>query len=365
MQRALVVLVAAALASFSLPAVSQSDAATATATTTATAMAAARGATGIGAQQPGIAFEASAKRDHDLDVIANAGMTWVRADFYWSAIQGGGRNSFAWGSTDAFVKAATARGLHVLALAAYSPAWARNGTSGTYPPNDPRDYATFVHAAAERYAPMGLHAWEIWNEPNVSRFWSPKADPTAYAALLKLAYPAIKSADPKAVVVSGGLSPSLDTAKDLSPMSFLFDMYVHGAKGRFDAAGYHPYSYPYAPMFKAAWNTFYRTPDFHAIMTAFGDGAKAVWGTEVGYPTGTSTQAVTEQRQAANLVAAIDQWKAWTFTGPLIVFTVRDASSNAATVDDNMGMLRVNGVAKPSYAAIRLALRGGAAQRLS
>jgi aryl-phospho-beta-D-glucosidase BglC (GH1 family) len=361
MQRALVAVFVAALALFSLPAVSQSGAATSTVTETSTAnaMAAALGATGVGGQQPGIAFEAPAQRDHDLDVIANAGMTWVRADFFWSAIQGGGRTSFAWGSTDAFVKAATARGLSVLALAAYSPAWARNGKSGTDPPRDPRDYATFVHAAAERYAPMGLHAWEIWNEPNLSRFWSPKADPAAYTALLKLAYPAIKSADPKAIVVSAGLSPSLNTGKDVSPMTFLVDMYAHGAKGSFDAVGYHPYSYPYAPMFKAAWNTFYRTPDFHGIMTAFGDGAKTVWGTEVGYPTGTSSQAVNDQRQAANLVAAIDQWKAWTFTGPLIVFTVRDASTNAATVDDNMGMLQVNGVAKPSYTAIRRVLRGG------
>jgi polysaccharide biosynthesis protein PslG len=356
MQRVRVAVFVAAFAVLSLPAVTQSGAATSTVAEPAVAVA--RGVTGVGAQQPGIAFEAPATRDHDLDAIANAGMTWVRADFYWSTIQAGGRSSFAWASTDAFVKAATARGLSVLALAAYSPAWARNGHSGTDPPRDPRDYATFVHAAATRYAPMGVHAWEIWNEPNLSRFWSPKADPAAYTALLKLAYPAIKSADPKAVVVSAGLSPSLNTAGDLSPMTFLVDMYAHGAKGSFDAAGYHPYSYPYAPMFQAAWNTFYRTPDFHAIMTAFGDGAKQVWATEVGYPTGTSAQAVSTQRQAADLVAAISQWNAWTFTGPLIVFTVRDSSTNAATVDDNMGMLQANGVAKPSYAAIRRVLRG-------
>jgi polysaccharide biosynthesis protein PslG len=360
MKRLCIAALVAALAFFVPPALAQSGAATTTAASTA-----APGVAGIGGQQPGIAFEPAAKRNHDLDVIAAAGMTWVRADFYWSVIQAAGRSSFAWGPVDAFVQAATARHLNVLALVAYSPTWARSSTSDMAPPKDPHDYATFVHAAAQRYGPIGVHAWEIWNEPNLSRFWSPKADPAAYTALLKLAYPAIKSADPKATVVSAGLSPSLNSARDLSPLTFLADVYEHGGKGSFDAVGYHPYSYPNAPMFKASWNTFYRTPDFHTVMTFFGDGAKKVWGTEVGYPTGTSSQAVSDQRQASNLVAAIKQWRAWTFTGPLIVFTVRDASNNASSVDDNMGMLRVNGVAKPSFAAIRRALHRPSSSRLS
>ncbi len=364
MQRVLVAVLVAALAFFVTPALARSGAAIESATT-APAAAAARSASGFGAQQPGIAFEPQAKRDHDLDVIAAAGMTWVRADFYWSVIQAAGRSSFAWGPIDGFVKAATARHLNVLALIAYSPAWARNAGNDSAPPKNPHDYAVFAHAAAQRYAPMGVHAWEIWNEPNLSRFWSPKADPVAYTALLKAAYPAIKSADPNATVVTAGLSPALNGGRDMSPLTFLASIYTHGGKGSFDAVGYHPYSYPYAPMFKAEWNTFYRTPDFHAIMALFGDGAKKVWGTEVGYPTGTSSQAVSDQRQAANLVAAINQWKAWTFTGPLIVFTVRDASGNPGTVDDNMGMLRVNGVAKPSFAAIRRTLHGARAQGLS
>jgi hypothetical protein len=363
MQRVFVVALVAALAFFVTPTVTRSVAATQSAT--AATVTAAGSASGIGAQQPGIAFESPAKRDHDLDVIAAAGMTWVRADFYWSVIQAAGRNSFAWGPIDGFVKAATARHINVLALIAYSPAWARDSRNESAPPTNPHDYAVFAHAAAQRFAPMGVHAWEIWNEPNLSRFWSPKADPAAYTALLKAAYPAIKSADPNATVVSAGLSPAVNNGRDMSPLTFLAKVYVHGGKGSFNAVGYHPYSYPYAPMFKADWNTFYRTPDFHTLMAFFGDGAKKVWGTEVGYPTGTSSQAVSEQRQAVDLVAAIDQWRAWTFTGPLIVFTVRDASSKTAIVDDNMGMLRVNGVAKPSFTAIRRTLRGALAQGLS
>src|SRR5665811_782195 len=99
-----------------------------------------------------IAWESPAQMNADLDAMAAAGMTWVRADFYWSAIELQ-RGRFSWGATDAFVRAATARGLRVLALADYTPSWARSGPTDKYPPTNPSDYATFVQAAAQRYAP--------------------------------------------------------------------------------------------------------------------------------------------------------------------------------------------------------------------
>src|SRR5207247_681635 len=148
------------------------------------------------------------------------GMTWVRADFFWPAIEYQ-RGQFAWGATDTFVRAAVARGLRVLAMPDYTPAWARSGPTDKYPPNDPNDYAAFVQAAAQRYAPMGVHAWEIWNEPNNAMFWAPRADPGAYTALLELAGSAIKRADASATVVSGGLSPAVDNGYNMAPLTFL------------------------------------------------------------------------------------------------------------------------------------------------
>jgi hypothetical protein len=109
-------------------------------------------------------------------------------------------------------------------------------------------------------------------------------------------------------------------------------------------------------MYAADWNTFYRTPDFHTILTKNGDGGKPVWGTELGFATGTSSQAVTQQRQADDLVAAIKAWRTWTFTGPLILFTIRDSSTVQSEVFANMGMLFADGTPKPSFGAIRRAL---------
>ena len=299
----------------------------------------------VGSQQPSIAWESPTQMNADL----------VRR-FYWSAIELQ-RGQFSWAATDAFVHAANARGLRVLALADYTPAWARSGATDKYPPTDLRDFATFVRTAAQRYAPMGVHAWEIWNEPNNAMFWAPNANPAAYTTLLKLAYTAIKSADPSATVVTGGLSPASDNGRDVSPFTFLEQIYALGGGSSFDAVGYHPYSYPYAPMYAASWNTFYRTPDVHALMAAHGDGAKPVWGTEVGFPTGTATKAVSESTQAAYISAAIDQWTTWSFHGPIFFYTIRDLGTDLTDVNDNMGMVRRSGAPKAVFGSVRVALQ--------
>jgi hypothetical protein len=317
---------------------------------------AAVGGPDVGSQQPSIAWESPAQMNADLDAMAAAGMTWVRADFYWSAIELQ-RGRFSWAATDTFVRAATSRGLRVLALADYTPSWARSGPTDKYPPTNPNDYATFVQAAAQRYAPMGVHAWEIWNEPNNAMFWAPRADAAAYTTMLRLAGAAIKQADPSATVVTGGLSPASDNGRDVSPFTFLASIYAHGGRTSFDAVGYHPYSYPYAPMYAAVWNTFYRTPDVHALMAANGDGAKQVWGTEVGFATGTDAKAVSDSAQAADISLAIDQWTSWSFHGPIFFYTMRDLGTNRADVNQNMGMVDHAGVPKPVFASVRRQLQ--------
>ena len=106
----------------------------------------------------------------DLDGMAATGARWLRIDFYWPTIQAGGPDAWDWRGTDRIVEAATSRGLEVLAMPAYSPAWARPpGTIDHHPPLDPDMYARFVHEAVKRYAPIGVRTWEIWNEPNVVR----------------------------------------------------------------------------------------------------------------------------------------------------------------------------------------------------
>ena len=310
----------------------------------------------VGSQQPSIAWESTSQMNADLDAMVAAGMTWVRADFYWSSIEPQ-RGRFAWGATDNFVRAATDAVCVCWRCPTTRRAGPATGPTDKYPPRDPRDYATFVQAAAAHYTPMGVHAWEIWNEPNNAMFWAPRADPAAYTTLLKLAGAAIKRADPSATVVTGGMSPASDNGRDVSPLTFLAQIYAHGGRGSFDAVGYHPYSFPYAPMHAAEWNTFYRTPDVHALMTRNGDGAKRVWGTEVGFPTGTGSKAVSEATQAVYITAAINQWTSWSFAGPIMFYTTRDLGNDRRDVNDNMGMVDRSGAPKPVFSSVRRTLQ--------
>ncbi len=49
-----------------------------------------------------------------------------------------------------------------------------------------------------------VHVWQLWNEPNFKYFVA-RPNPVEYGKLIKLSYPVIRRADPRAKVVLGGL----------------------------------------------------------------------------------------------------------------------------------------------------------------
>ncbi|HET7653689.1 MAG TPA: cellulase family glycosylhydrolase, partial [Acidimicrobiales bacterium] len=148
----------------------------------------------------------------DLDAAAATGAKLLRFDFDWQSAEPS-KGSYNWSYIDRVVNGAKARGLSVLGTIAYTPAWARpSGTTDKVPPTNLGDYVNFVRAVVNRYAPQGLHQWEIWNEPNIVQFWQPKPDPANYTSMLKQSYAAIKAIDPSATVVSAGLAPAGDSS---------------------------------------------------------------------------------------------------------------------------------------------------------
>jgi hypothetical protein len=288
----------------------------------------------------------------DLDGMAATGARWLRVDFYWPTIQEGGPDSWNWGNTDRVVLAAISRGLEILAMPAYSPSWARPpGTIDHHPPLDPDAYARFVHEAVKRYAPVGVHTWEIWNEPNTSAFWPPKPDPEAYTDLLRRAYVAIKAVDPKSTVITAGLAAGLDRSDGatLSARTFISRVYGAGGKGYFDAVGLHPQSFPAMPLDPHDWNSFYNTPTVYQVMTDNGDGAKKIWGTEFATPTGARFMSPDTQRDI--ITAGYQAWLAWPFTGPLLVYSWRDSGVDPSDQEANFGLLYHDRTPKPALSA--------------
>jgi hypothetical protein len=292
----------------------------------------------------------------DLRDDRAAGARWIRIDINWAQIQEQGPSSYFWTDIDTAVRTAERDGMSVLGTIAYTPSWARPANSvATYGPK-PRQYAKFAGIAARHYSAMGVQAFEIWNEPNVQAFWTPRPRPAAYTAVLKAAYVAIKSVDPRATVMTGGTAPAANSATSYTPVRFLKDIYAHGGKGHFDAVANHPYCWPAYPGAKYAWSAWYQMygtrPSLRSLMVSHGDGSKKIWATEFGAPTdGPPGTYVSDATQAKMVSKAFRLFSHYKWAGPLFMYSGRDLGSSTDTRENFFGFLKHNFARKPSFTA--------------
>jgi hypothetical protein len=256
------------------------------------------------------------------------GVKWARFDFDWSVIQPDNATSFDYSGFDAAVQALTTAHIAILGIIDYTPSWANGGQpTKYYPPLHDSNFATFAANLAAHFGPMGVHYWEIWNEPNLASFWSPAADPVGYTALLKAAYRAIHDVDSDALVMSGGLADPTNNGTNIDARDFLRDIYQDGAKGFFDAFAYHPYCTPDMPgnPDHNPWQQMFATaPSLLSIMSDNGD-TKTIWLTEFGAPTsGDDETVVSERRQARMIKQAFELAESYSWAGPLFIYNLMD-----------------------------------------
>jgi hypothetical protein len=235
----------------------------------------------------------------DLQVIRGAGFTWCKVNFGWRDIEGAAKGAFDWSRTDRIVEMANGDSVDLIVRIDHQPSWAGGAFPGNGPPDNPQDLADFLKAIATRYKGR-VRAYEVWNEPNLSREWGGKLpDPGAYAKLLKLAYSALKAADPNVMVISAGLSPTGSWTTESRPDDwYLESMYIAmGGKseGYFDVLGAHGAGYKSPPErdpAEVAANKdlgghrafcFRRVEDLRAIMVKNGESNKQIALLEFGW----------------------------------------------------------------------------------
>ena len=178
----------------------------------------------------------------DLGLIRDAGFTWVKQWFAWSDIEGKGKGQYDWGLADRVVSQVEEFGLKLIVRVDHEPEWAGP------PPANIDDFTDFLSALATRYRGR-IHAYQVWNEPNLAREWGNKP-PNAkeYTQMLKKAYQVTKQADPSALVVSAGLAPTTELSQRAVPdTQFIQAMYNAGAKSYFDMLGAHGAGYRAPP----------------------------------------------------------------------------------------------------------------------
>lgn len=321
-------------------------------------------------QQRAIGFAAAfrglsdAQLNERMAAIAATGSTWVRFDLSWNAATVSGQSGYSWAEGDRLTTAARQHGLNVLMVVGLPPQTQQMSgcTAGERcQPASVAAYVAFVDAAAHHYAPLGVHAWEIWNEPNISYRFGPATNPAKYVAMLKGSYTAIKRVDAASTVLAGNTAPTSSSNGNLRPDDFIAAMYANGAQGYFDAIALHPYTYPALPSQYSQSDAWGQMLWIHNEMVKYGDGNKKIWITEFGAPTDGPDRAddehVTEDAQAEIATEAITMFQSYSWSGPFFWYEFEDSGTATWTTENFYGIVRADGSHKPAYDAIVAAIR--------
>jgi hypothetical protein len=272
---------------------------------------------------------------HEFDVMAANGVESVRIVVYWDELQPNapgspvpagwvaGRSNVptTFASTDRLFEQAARHNMTVLPVVLRSPKWdIEHAGRFAGPPKRDQPYADFLGTLVDRYGPKGSfwaehpdvprrpqRAWQIWNEPNINRYWdSPTPFAKHYARLLRLSQRTIKQADPGARVVLTGFANFSWRA--------LAQAYRAGIHGHFDLAAVHPFSGHLKNVLKIVRLN-------RQVMTEHGDRRKQIaiseltWPSAKGKTKNTYGWETTEQGQAKRLTnafrALVRKRRAW------------------------------------------------------
>jgi hypothetical protein len=255
----------------------------------------------------------SSYRADQFAAEARLGVGIIRQPFEWSAVERSpGRFDFS--DYDGFVADAARAGISVMPILIAPPQFrssrpADSQSRAMFPPQSNDAYATFVGAAVARYGPTGsfwqthpdvpflpIHAWQVWNEPNIPNFWRSGVNAKEYVALLRAGSRAIRAADPGAEVVAAGLPNS---SLGVPFLTYLDRMYRAGAKGLFDTLAIHPYSRDVHGLLDLVEHA-------RSTMDRWDDGSR-LWITEFGWSTGGDASAfrVSQRGQSDRIAAAL------------------------------------------------------------
>ena len=207
--------------------------------------------------------------ERTAQLMQDMGARWVRSSLSWSECKdkSGGCD---WSKMDQVLDVCERHGLQYLPL-----------LGGMQKPKHAcenlEEWSAFVRAAVQRYGNR-LPVWEVWNEPNLERFWGREPMAQDYMKVLKASYAVIKAVNPKLRVTTCGFAYNKDT------LQFIRACYQDGLKDVFDIMNIHLYvGADTNTLDEAAAAITQKMADLKALMNEFGDGAKPIWVTETGW----------------------------------------------------------------------------------
>lgn len=199
-----------------------------------------------------------------LQMMALAGIRHVRVPISYSCVCTNGVCDFS--MCDAVLENCRKSGVEPLPVVDCA---ANSSDEANRLADEPGELVRYMRELLTHYRGQ-FRTLEFWNEPNIDPFWkSPNA--ANYVKLLKIVRELQREIDPNLRIAIAGMSKI--------PLTYLRQCYEAGAKDAFDVMNVHPYSHPCGPE---GWTD---VTDLRALMAEFGDGAKPIWFTEIGWPT--------------------------------------------------------------------------------
>lgn len=208
--------------------------------------------------------------------------------------------TYNWTTLDAWMTSAGTHGVTLLYTFGRTPAWASSNPTGTcayapgqcYPPANLTNWDNFVTAIVTRSAGR-IHYWELWNEPNLAKFYS--GTTAQLVTMSQHAYNIIKSIDPTAVVVTPAPTFSTTWPGGSDPSIWMGTYLTAGGGAYADVVSFH--GYPDRNNPEGSLNT--KINNMKAVMSSHGIGSKPLWDTEMSW--GISTDYPDLQKQAGFL----------------------------------------------------------------
>jgi hypothetical protein len=214
------------------------------------------------------------------------------------------------------------------------------------------EFARYAEAAARRYGPGGslwktcncparpVKVWEVWNEPNYGAFWNPPSA-VEYAYLLRDVRAKLRTVDPTARILFGGLAYVANTATRREPNQFLREALSTVGWNQADAVAVHTYNgnADYAVSTQLAGTV--QTIKQVAGTEANGAPRLQLWLNEFGRPTTPDDPATPANEQTTSeqtqrtwqdtfMNRLLPQRAAWNL-GPVMWYSLRDSHAPTST----------------------------------
>jgi hypothetical protein len=295
----------------------------------------------------------------ELDAIKAAGIGLLRFGIGWPFVENS-HGEYDWERYDRFIASVRARKFRsIVILWGSHPSYVRAGSAKNGPaqiedlPAPASDdavggFARFASAAAHRYGGDDI-VWELWNEPDLDRFWRPKPDRDAYTRLALATCQSIRQVRPSARIV-GPASATMPGWKTERDPGFVHAVLQSPLATCIDALSFHSYRMepgtpPKTPESVMADNA--RAADFVAGNTPRDRAPLPLMCSEWGF----NSRDLSEQEQAnyvvrthlSNLLSGVPVtvWYQW-----------RDSGENPGDSEARYGLVDFKGNGKPALAAV-------------